>query len=140
MKLEEKLVSMRKAKGLSQLKLAEMMGVSRQAVSRWEVGAAVPSTENLRCLGNLYGVPLEYLLCDEASEPVRSGVAETGKQANGAGDNRVLVVILINVCIVFIILLCMVLFKQTSNEPVRMDDIIGREAETDSQYDFEIEW
>ena len=44
MKLEEKLVSLRKAKGLSQMKLAEMMNVSRQAISRWEVGAAVPST------------------------------------------------------------------------------------------------
>lgn len=57
MKLEEKLVSMRKEKGLSQMKLAEMMGVSRQAISRWEVGASVPSTDNLKFLGNLYGVP-----------------------------------------------------------------------------------
>lgn len=40
MKLEEKLVSMRKEKGLSQMKLAEMMGVSRQAISRWEVGVS----------------------------------------------------------------------------------------------------
>ena len=47
MKLEEKLISLRKEKGLSQMKLAEMMNVSRQAISRWEVGAAVPSTDNL---------------------------------------------------------------------------------------------
>ena len=62
MKLEEKLISLRKEKGLSQMKLAEMMNVSRQAISRWEVGAAVPSTDNLKFLGNLYGVSLEYLL------------------------------------------------------------------------------
>ena len=54
MKLEEKLISLRKEKGLSQMKLAEMMNVSRQAISRWEVGAAVPSTDNLKFLGNLY--------------------------------------------------------------------------------------
>lgn len=60
MKLEEKLVSLRKAKGLSQLKLAEMMNVSRQAISRWEVGAAVPSIENLRFLSRLYGVSIDY--------------------------------------------------------------------------------
>lgn len=48
MKLEEKLISLRKEKGLSQMKLAEMMNVSRQAISRWEVGAAVPSTDNVR--------------------------------------------------------------------------------------------
>ena len=64
MKLEEKLVALRKEKGLTQLELAEMLNVSRQAVSRWEGGLAVPSLENLKYLGNLYNVPLEYLLSD----------------------------------------------------------------------------
>lgn len=54
MKLADKLVYLRKKQGLSQLKLAEMMNVSRQAVSRWETGIAVPSAENLKYLGNLY--------------------------------------------------------------------------------------
>lgn len=56
MKLEEKLVSLRKAKGLSQMKLAEKMNVSRQAISRWETGAAIPSSENLKYLSDLYSV------------------------------------------------------------------------------------
>ena len=64
MKLEEKLVALRKEKGLTQLQLAEMLNVSRQAVSRWEGGLAVPSLENLKYLGNLYNVPLDYLLSD----------------------------------------------------------------------------
>ena len=68
MKLEEKLISLRKEKGLSQMKLAEMMNVSRQAISRWEVGAAIPSIDNLKFLGNLYGVSLEYLLHDDATK------------------------------------------------------------------------
>ena len=46
MELYEKLIHLRKQKGLSQLKLAEELGVSRQAISKWEVGTAVPSTEN----------------------------------------------------------------------------------------------
>lgn len=62
MKLEEKLVSLRKAKGLSQMKLAEKMNVSRQAISRWETGAAIPSSENLKYLSDLYSVSLDYLL------------------------------------------------------------------------------
>ena len=66
MKLNEKLVALRKEKGLSQLKLAEMMNVSRQAISRWEVGAAVPSSENLKYLSKLYNVSLDYLLHDDA--------------------------------------------------------------------------
>lgn len=66
MKLEEKLVSLRKAKGLSQMKLAEKMNVSRQAISRWETGAAIPSSENLKYLSDLYSVSLDYLLSDSA--------------------------------------------------------------------------
>ena len=59
MQLAEKLVYLRKEKGLSQLQLAELMNVSRQAISRWETGAAVPSAENLKYLGNLYDVSLD---------------------------------------------------------------------------------
>ena len=62
MKLEEKLTALRKEKGLSQLELAEALGVSRQAVSRWEVGASAPGTENLLALSRLYGVPLDELV------------------------------------------------------------------------------
>jgi transcriptional regulator with XRE-family HTH domain len=40
MKLEEKLISLRKANGLSQFNLAEQLGVSRQAVSKWEAGVS----------------------------------------------------------------------------------------------------
>lgn len=49
----EKLVRLRKEKGLSQLQLAEEINVSRQAISRWEVGLAVPSREKLRALSEL---------------------------------------------------------------------------------------
>lgn len=69
MKLEEKLISLRKANGLSQFNLAEQLGVSRQAVSKWEAGASKPSTENLKTLAALYDVPLEYLLNEDDPGP-----------------------------------------------------------------------
>ena len=54
----EKLFRLRKEKGLSQLQLAEEINVSRQAISRWEVGLAVPSREKLngiyQCKKQLY--------------------------------------------------------------------------------------
>lgn len=56
MTTEEKLVRLRKEKGLSQLQLAEEINVSRQAISRWEVGLAVPSREKLKALSELYHV------------------------------------------------------------------------------------
>ena len=66
MSLATKLVSLRKGKGLTQIALAEKLDVSRQAISRWEVGAAVPSTDNLKVLCELYGVSVDYLLNDGA--------------------------------------------------------------------------
>ena len=71
MKLDEKLVALRKEKRLSQLELAEMMNVSRQAISRWERGTAIPSTDNLRCLGELYGVCVDVFLNDTVEVPLQ---------------------------------------------------------------------
>lgn len=76
MKLEEKLLALRKEKGLSQLMLAEIMNVSRQAVSRWELGISIPSTENLMSLSKLYGVPIDYLMHEESERPVQSEKAK----------------------------------------------------------------
>lgn len=74
MALTEKLARLRKANGLSQLDLAEKLSVSRQAISKWEVGTAVPTTDNLRVLSELYGVSIDYLLSDavEMSDKVHT--------------------------------------------------------------------
>ena len=66
MGINEKLAELRKAKGLTQKELAETLHVSRQAISRWEVGTAVPSLDNLIVLSRLYGVPLDHLIQSEA--------------------------------------------------------------------------
>ena len=69
MKLEEKLVQLRKEKRFSQLKVAEELGVSRQAISRWEVGTALPSTDNLVKLAKIYEVSVDYLMSDTLEIP-----------------------------------------------------------------------
>ncbi len=69
MNLTEKLIELRRKSGLTQQELAEAVNVSRQAVSRWEMGDALPSTENLRYLSGLYHVSFDYLLNDSATEP-----------------------------------------------------------------------
>jgi len=57
-----KLLSLRKENGLSQEDLAEKLGISRQAVSKWERGEASPDTDNLIQLANLYRISLDELL------------------------------------------------------------------------------
>ena len=66
MVLSEKLAALRKEHGYSQLYVAERINVSRQAISRWEVGSSVPSTENLMELSRLYGVSLDELVGRDA--------------------------------------------------------------------------
>ena len=51
MDLKENLQHFRKRQGLSQIELAEALAVSRQTISKWETGAALPSAENLAALG-----------------------------------------------------------------------------------------
>lgn len=76
MKLSEKIVSLRKARNMSQEELAEQLGVSRQAVSRWEVGSALPDASNILQLSKLFGVSADYLLNDdykgESPAPIKS--------------------------------------------------------------------
>ena len=62
MNFGEKIFKLRKERGLSQEALAEQIGTTRQAVSKWETGTADPSTSNLLALAKLFGVPAEELL------------------------------------------------------------------------------
>lgn len=71
MVLASKIKFLRRKIGLSQMELAEKLGVSRQAISSWEAGASRPSVDNLQCLSKLYNIPLEVLLDDTAeAEPL----------------------------------------------------------------------
>ena len=61
MTLGERIAQLRREAGLSQEGLAEQMGVSRQAVSKWEKGLSYPDTENLLALAALFGVSADHL-------------------------------------------------------------------------------
>lgn len=60
--IANRLVKLRKEKGYSQEQLAELLGISRQAVSKWERAEASPDTDNLIELAKLYNVSLDSLL------------------------------------------------------------------------------
>ena len=62
MNLPEILFELRKEKGLSQEQLAEQLGVSRQSVSKWETGEALPETERIIELSRVFDVSIDYLL------------------------------------------------------------------------------
>ena len=68
----EKLQLLRKSKGWTQEQLSAQINISRQALSKWESGAAMPDTENVIRLSRLFAVSTDYLLLDEYDEPVQN--------------------------------------------------------------------
>ena len=65
MSFADNLQSIRKEKHLSQEELAEIIGVSRQALSKWELGSGYPETEKLLTLSKELNVSLDYLMLGE---------------------------------------------------------------------------
>jgi transcriptional regulator with XRE-family HTH domain len=102
--IANRLVELRKKSGLSQEELAAKLGLSRQAVSKWERAEASPDTDNLICLAKLYGVSLDDLLdtdqsVDEIveeqvkteaqdSEAASSGKTDASSASNPQGSNQ----------------------------------------------------
>lgn len=127
MGMEAKLALLRKQHGLTQLELAEKLNVSRQAISRWEVGAAVPSTENLKTLSVLYGVSVDDILNGEA-EAVSQNIERTNeisKEQNNHSKNSksmfVFACVLVSLALVAIIMSGVVKYndrEKTTNLPM----------------------
>ena len=65
MNMADRIQHLRKCKGISQEELAEKLGVSRQAVSKWERSEASPDTDNLIALAKIYELSLDELIFGE---------------------------------------------------------------------------
>lgn len=63
--LADKIMNLRKKAGWSQEELAHQLGVSRQAVSKWESGSSIPDLDKILRLSQLFEVSCDYLLLDE---------------------------------------------------------------------------
>lgn len=74
----KRLYEYRKAHGYSQEELAAKIGVSRQAISKWERSESSPDTDNLIALAQLYGVSLDTLLMGEEEPQKGSDITESG--------------------------------------------------------------
>jgi len=68
MNLSQKIYDCRKKAGLSQEALAEKLGVSRQAISKWETGEATPEVGKLLLLANVFGVTTDWLLSEDEAQ------------------------------------------------------------------------
>lgn len=81
----EKIAALRREKGLSQEALGEQLGLSRQAVSKWEADQAVPTMDNLMELSRLFGVPVDTLLRPEEALPGKETEPPEGVKISAEG-------------------------------------------------------
>lgn len=153
MSLSEKLTALRKEHGYSQLYVAEHLNVSRQAISRWEVGSSVPSTQNLLELSQLYGVPLDTLVGRDAeeknpptpdSQTVSQGHVPEPKNSDVPNSpKKKLYIALVTLCIVLLCLLISCLWyivriHEDENAPIRYEDMENAgPLIPDGTFDFE---
>lgn len=136
--LNEKLISLRKDKRMSQQDLAEALNVSRQAVSRWEVGTSSPGMDNLLALSKLFGVPTDELMGAD-----RSADASESEKQQGNGNikrrsvlkGKVLLIILTVAALVVAIVITYLNQKeaeQIEQNKVKFEDLKDDERISDS--------
>lgn len=97
MNMADRIQYLRKAKGLSQEELADRVGVSRQAVSKWESGQSTPDLEKIIILSDIFGVTTDYIL---------KGIEPTGKDADNSKEFAGKVLYIASTAFVFIGLFC----------------------------------
>lgn len=109
MTMGEKLLKLRKARQWSQEELAEKIGVTRQAVSRWESGSAKPDAEKIIALCDLFGVSADYLLREEYAGETQSVTQMSAqvqeKRSNGVTGVQILGALLLILGVVVLLVL-----------------------------------
>lgn len=143
MELKTKLVELRKKSGLSQMELADKLEISWQAISRWEVGIAKPSTDNLTCLSRLYGVTLEYLLNDNQCELEKKEeiIIKTKNWKERLLKSKIIVSgIIVFLCFFTIIFIIFSQAFKEKDQNLPMEDLEGEDVEIIVQNDFDLEW
>lgn len=144
MELNEKLLSLRKKNKLTQAQVAETLDVSRQAISNWETGAVLPSTDNLKALSRLYQVPADSLLNDD-TDLFAGSVEKTAENNNTNSKFSILkkrrAIILIYLLTIFLVVALSVaatLFVLWAREPKAID-LYDLESEQVSFSDIEVD-
>ena len=148
MNTENNLARLRKQKGLSQWDVAEALDVSRQAVSRWEIGTAAPSTDNLIRLSRLYEVTLDELIRSETPPQPEAAppqtAAETPPARETAGKRRVLRAAIAGLAVLFCLLAVILAYRfgvsqGEKQEIIAIGDLSEGELHPDPDVIFEFE-
>ena len=147
MELSERLVRLRKQKGLSQFDVAETLHVSRQAISKWESGNSVPSADNLKLLSNLYDVSVDFLLNGEEDQPSHELPSAVEKTPSSNKElhrverrTKKVKVILLLVLILAVVMAVKGLIYVVHESKITSIQVMATEDSNSPNSDFQIDW
>ena len=129
MELKDKLIQLRKENKMTQADLADALNISRQAVSRWETGVAIPSTENLVELSKLFGVSVDVIL-DNAGikgkateESTIEKAPEQSRQSKRWQNKKLVAIALVIAIITAVIGAAIGILQARERDIVRIEDV-----------------
>lgn len=120
--MEQRLIALRKEKGLTQAQLAEAINICRQSISDWERGVTKPTQDNLLLLSELYGVSVDYLLGKDVSPAAPAVPVPEPLQQTQAPGQRLWIyrgIILILAALLVVMTLLFVQEKKVNDRGVR---------------------
>ena len=102
MKFNEKLISLRKSKGMSQEELGEKLNVTRQTISKWELGQTTPEMDKLMEMAKLFGMSLDELTNEEEAK-IEETVERKDNEENLGRRKKVSIVLIIILVLLMVI-------------------------------------
>lgn len=108
--LSEKIRELRRKAGLSQEELADKLNVSRQAVSKWELGSAVPTADKLVDIADFFGVSLDFLMRENSEQPLNVSRQTANSAPEKPHSRRKIASVLLMAAAVFLGVVVLVLY------------------------------
>lgn len=126
MKFNEKLISLRKKEGLSQEELGYKLNVTRQTVSKWELGQTTPEMDKLSEMSRIFNVSVDQLINDSEPEmdsninPINNKIEDQPIQEKGGQNNKIIFIAIIAILVIIGLAFAkgMVEFKNAANNVV----------------------
>lgn len=122
MKFNEKLIELRKQKGLSQEELGYKLNVTRQTVSKWELGQTTPEMDKLLEMSKIFNISVDELINESNMQnDVKPVIEDTPIQDNNK-RRKIIIAIVVIALIVVLVLIGMKLFKESKDNYEITDD------------------
>lgn len=122
MKFEDKILLLRKRKGMSLEGLARQLGVTRQSMYKWESDTRIPELDKIKKLAQIYGVTYDYLLNDD-TEPIKNNTA-SNEISQKSTNKRTTIILLLSVAIIVLLSAVVVIISPYSKNNFQSNEQI----------------